>query len=315
MTSNHDKPPAAEMFKGQTVGFIGSGVMGEAMIGALVNQHVVEPNQILASDVLEARGRELEARFGVRWTTDNVQVARESDVLVLSIKPQVLDKVLRELHLAGREPKVVLSIIAGVHIQQLSEGLYNPNVIRAMPNTPARIGQGITVWTATNEVPAAQREQARAILCSFGQEVFVDNEDYLDMATALSGTGPAYVFLFMEAMIDAGVHMGFSRRVAEQLVIQTMRGSVEYAAASGGAAQPGDQPGRHVGGSDLSPGKRRPAHRHRPRGMGGLPAQRGARRGQEGQPARTRPQPGRSGRGEVNRSDLFARYDNARMFP
>lgn len=233
MTSNHSNPHAAEMFKGQTVGFIGSGVMGEAMIGALVNQHVVEPNQVFASDVLEARGKELEGRFGVRWTTDNAQVARESDLLVLSIKPQVLDKVLRELHLAGREPKVVLSIIAGVHIQQLSEGLYNPNVIRAMPNTPARIGQGITVWTATNEVPMAQREQARAILCSFGQEVFVDNEDYLDMATALSGTGPAYVFLFMEAMIDAGVHMGFSRRVAEQLVIQTMRGSVEYAAATG----------------------------------------------------------------------------------
>ncbi len=221
-----------EMFKGLTIGFIGSGVMGEAMIGALLGQHVVEANQIIASDVLETRGMELEKRYGVRWTTDNCEVARGSDVLVLSIKPQVLDKVLKELHLDGRKPKVVLSIIAGVHIQQLSEGLHNPNVIRAMPNTPARIGQGITVWTATSEVPPEQREQVRTILTSFGQEVFVDTEDYLDMATALSGTGPAYVFLFMEAMIDAGVHLGFSRRVAEQLVIQTMRGSVEYAAAS-----------------------------------------------------------------------------------
>jgi pyrroline-5-carboxylate reductase len=228
---NHG-PARGEMFKGRTIGFIGSGVMGEAMIGALVNQRVVEPKQIIASDVLEMRGQELEKRFGVRSTTDNCQVAREADLLVLSIKPQVLDEVLKALHLDGRLPKVVLSIIAGAHIQQLSEGLYNPNVIRAMPNTPARIGQGITVWTAAREVPEEQREQGRAILSSFGQEVFVDNEDYLDMATALSGTGPAYVFLFMEAMIDAGVHMGFSRRIAEQLVIQTMRGSVEYAAAT-----------------------------------------------------------------------------------
>jgi pyrroline-5-carboxylate reductase len=221
-----------ELFKGLTIGFIGSGVMGEAMIGALIGQHVVEPPQIIASDVLETRGQELEQRYNVRSTTDNCRVARESDLLVLSIKPQVLDKVLAELHLDGRQPRVVLSIIAGAHIHQLSEGLYNPNVVRAMPNTPARIGQGITVWTAAAEVPEAQRAQARAILASFGQEIYVDNEDYLDMATALSGTGPAYVFLFMEAMIDAGVHLGFSRRVAEQLVIQTMRGSVEYAAAS-----------------------------------------------------------------------------------
>jgi pyrroline-5-carboxylate reductase len=191
---------------------------------------VVTPEQIFASDVLDARCKELTDRYGIRATMDNCAVARQSDLLVLSIKPQVLDEVLSQLHVEGRHPKVILSIIAGAPIHQLSEGLYNPNVIRAMPNTPARIGQGITVWTAAHEVPEAQREQARAILSSFGQEVFVDNEGYLDMATALSGTGPAYVFLFMEAMIDAGVHMGFSRRVAEQLVIQTMRGSIEYAA-------------------------------------------------------------------------------------
>jgi pyrroline-5-carboxylate reductase len=229
-----DRQSMQQFEKGLIIGFIGSGVMGEAMINGLLNQHGIEPSQIIASDVLEERGRELEKKYGICWTTDNGKVARESDILVLSIKPQVLDKVLPELHGPdGRSPKVVLSIIAGALIQQLSEGLDNPNVVRAMPNTPARIGQGITVWTAAKEVPDEQREQARAVLASLGQEVYVDNEDYLDMATALSGTGPAYVFLFMEAMIDAGVHMGFSRRIAEQLVIQTMRGSVEYAAVSG----------------------------------------------------------------------------------
>ena len=101
-----------------------------------------------------------------------------------------------------------------------------------MPNTPAQIGQGISVWTATPEVSVMHKEQAKAILGSFGEEIFVDKEPYLDMATALSGSGPGYVFMMMEALIDAGVHLGFSRRIAEQLVFQTMRGSVEYAAQS-----------------------------------------------------------------------------------
>ncbi|HLY25590.1 MAG TPA: pyrroline-5-carboxylate reductase [Aggregatilineales bacterium] len=219
--------------KGLTVGFIGSGVMGEAMISGLLKQGVLEGQQVIAADVLEERGQELNRKYGIRWTLDNTEVAGQADLLVLSIKPQALDKVLPELYESGgAKPKVVLSIIAGAMIHQLSEGMGNPNVVRAMPNTPARIGQGITVWTAAKEVPEAQREQARAVLASLGDEIYMDGEDYLDMATALSGTGPAYVFMFMEAMIDAGVHMGFPRRIAEQLVIQTMRGSVEYAAAS-----------------------------------------------------------------------------------
>jgi pyrroline-5-carboxylate reductase len=98
-----------------------------------------------------------------------------------------------------------------------------------MPNTPAQVGKGMSVWTATNEVSDTQRSQAKMILAALGEELYVDQEDYLDMATALSGTGPAYVFMFMEAMIDAGVHMGFSRRVSEQLVLQTIEGSVAFA--------------------------------------------------------------------------------------
>ena len=97
-----------------------------------------------------------------------------------------------------------------------------------MPNTPAQIGEGITVWTAARAVSAEQQEMARRILAALGEEIFVEEETYLDMATALSGTGPAYVFLFMEAMVDAGVHLGFPRRIAERLVAQTVRGSVDY---------------------------------------------------------------------------------------
>jgi pyrroline-5-carboxylate reductase len=97
-----------------------------------------------------------------------------------------------------------------------------------MPNTPAQVAEGITVWTATSVVNERQLEQTRAVLSAFGEEIFVEDEDYLDMATALSGTGPAYVFLFMEAMVDAGVHLGFPRRIAERLVAQTLKGSVAF---------------------------------------------------------------------------------------
>lgn len=220
------------MFKDVMIGFIGSGVMGEAMIAGLLKQQTVTPHQIIAADPLAERGQELQKQYGVLTTTSNLEVAHTANIMILSVKPQVLDKVMHEVRGQTDTVRLVLSIIAGAGIHSIADGLANPHVVRAMPNTPARIGQGITVWTATHEVPEMQRAQAAAILNTLGQEIYVEDEDYLDMATALSGTGPAYVFLFMEALIDAGVHLGFSRRIAEQLVIQTMRGSVEYAAIS-----------------------------------------------------------------------------------
>lgn len=221
------------MFQETTLAFIGSGNMGEAMIQGLLKNHQIDAEQIIAAGPHEARLAELQARYGVRTTTDNLTAATQADILVLSVKPQVLERVLPEVRGGARTCSLVLSIVAGAPIRQIADGLANASVVRVMPNTPARIGQGISVWTATNEVPPAQREQARLLLTALGKEIYVDDEDYLDMATALSGTGPAYVFLFMEAMIDAGVHMGFSRAVAQELVIQTVRGSVEYVAQSG----------------------------------------------------------------------------------
>ena len=122
----------------------------------------------------------------------------------------------------------VLSIVAGAAIGKISRGLGHPLVVRSMPNTPAQIGEGITVWTASSGISEEQMAMTRSILGALGEEVFLEEEYYLDMATALSGTGPAYVFLFMEAMVDAGVHLGFPRRIAEKLVAQTVRGSVDY---------------------------------------------------------------------------------------
>jgi pyrroline-5-carboxylate reductase len=221
------------MFSEKNIAFIGSGTMAEAMISGLLSKKIVPAEQIIASGPRPKRGEQLKKEHAIRVTIDNTIAAEEGQIVVLSIKPQVLDQVMHEIRGHLRRQDLVLSIIAGSPIKNISNGLAHAAVARAMPNTPAQIGQGITVWTVTPEVIDSQTKQAQAILASLGDEVFVEDEEYLDMATALSGTGPAYVFLLMEAMIDAGVHMGFSRRVASRLVTQTMRGSIEFADRSG----------------------------------------------------------------------------------
>ncbi len=217
----------------KTVSFIGSGIMAEAMIKGLLTQKLLTADQLIAAEPLVDRGRELETRYGLRHTLDNSEAASAADILVFSTKPQVIGQVLQSLKGQGSKPSLVLSILAGVRISTLVDGTGNRSIARAMPNTPAQIGEGITVWTATPDVPDAEREQAKMLLGALGEELFMGDEKFLDMATALSGTGPAYVFLFMEALVDAGVHMGFSRRDAERLVLQTVRGSVDYAKTSG----------------------------------------------------------------------------------
>lgn len=221
------------MFRNSTLAFIGSGTMAEAMIKGLLDQGSITPERIIASGPRAERGEYLQARYGVGATTNNVDAVQGADIVVLSIKPQVLPKVLNELSNVPREDTLILSIIAGAKIQVIAKGLGRQAVVRAMPNTPARVGMGMTVWTATPATSEKQLEQARHILSALGDELYMEDEDYLDMATALSGTGPAYVFLFMEALIDAGVHLGFSRRVAQQLVLKTMEGSVEIAKQTG----------------------------------------------------------------------------------
>lgn len=221
------------MFENKTLAFIGSGQMAEAMIAGLVGNQSLHPEQIIAVGPRKERGQELAARYAIRFTTDNIAAAREADLVVLGVKPQVIEDVLPAGQRSLEHCELILSIAAGTPISYLVNLFDNARVVRAMPNTPAKIGKGITVWTATDKVEAQQKGQAQAILKALGEEVFVEKEDYLDMATALSGTGPAYIFIFLEAMVDAGVHLGFSRRIAEKLVLQTMLGSVEYAIASG----------------------------------------------------------------------------------
>ncbi len=213
--------------------FVGSGQMAEAMIKGLLDRGMVAPEGVCASGPRQERADYLRTRFGIGATTSNREAVYNADVVVLGVKPQMLPHVEPELRGLVRPDALVLSIIAGARLRSIASGLGHAALVRAMPNTPARIGEGITVWTATPQVSLDQREQSQAILAALGEELYVEDESYLDMATALSGTGPAYIFLVMEALIDAGVHMGFSRYVAERLVLQTMRGSVDFARQSG----------------------------------------------------------------------------------
>jgi pyrroline-5-carboxylate reductase len=209
------------------IAFIGPGIMAEAMIAGLLRKKLADNENIVASGPREERGTELHKKYGIKTAVDNTSAISQADVVVLSVKPQRLSEVMKGLRGIPVDA-LVLSIVAGASIKKISTGLKHKSVVRSMPNTPGQIGEGITVWTASKEVTEEQQEMARGILGALGEEVFVDDESYLDMATALSGSGPAYVFLFTEALIDAGVHMGFPRRIAEQLVLQTIKGSASF---------------------------------------------------------------------------------------
>lgn len=206
--------------------------MAGAIIKVIIDKDLIAPEKVTAADPRVERLEELHAEYGIKVTTDNVEAMSGADIVILSVKPQTMPVVLPELRSKIPPTAVVFSIVAGVPIATLVSGLGHGAVIRAMPNTPAQIGLGMTVWMATEATTEAQREQVRVIVQAMGQEVLVYEERQLDMATAVSGTGPAYVFLVMEAMVDAAVHLGFSRLVAKKLVLQTVLGSVEFARQS-----------------------------------------------------------------------------------
>ena len=214
------------------IAFIGGGSMAEAMIRGLLDKGIVSADYILASDVSSERRDLLEKSYGVRTASDNLSVVTEADVVVLAVKPNSFGQVLPELEGHLRPEQLVLSIAAGVTIATISGGLNHKAVVRSMPNMSAQIGEGITVWTATEAVSEQQKEAACSILSSLGTEVYVTEEKYLDMATAVSGSGPGFLLLVMEALVEAGVQVGFSHEVAKDLVLQTTLGTVLLAQKS-----------------------------------------------------------------------------------
>jgi pyrroline-5-carboxylate reductase len=219
------------------LGFIGCGVMAESIIAGLLRKEMVTPAQIAASHPREARRTELGEKYGITVFEQNaeaVESIRESEnsIVALCVKPQRLDGVMHGLKDAVAPGQLVLSIVAGAKLETISAALGNDKIVRAMPNTPAQIGAGITAWTCTPEVSESERAQVRAILTALGKELHVESENMIDMATSLSATGPTYIFMVMEALTDAGVHLGFSRDMSKELVQETILGSVKFAMES-----------------------------------------------------------------------------------
>ena len=214
------------------VGIVGAGVMAEAIMSGLIADRAVQPAQLTASHPRRERREVLAERHGIRSVATNREALADAEVVVIAVKPQMLGRVMRELRGRLGGEQVVVSIVAGATLRTLVDGLQHAAVVRAMPNTPSQIRRGITVWTASEACSTAQRDLARGVLRALGEERQVADEAFVAMATALSGTGPTYLFAVMEALIDAGVHLGFPRELAHDLVVDTLLGSAEFARQS-----------------------------------------------------------------------------------
>jgi pyrroline-5-carboxylate reductase len=215
------------------IAFIGGGNMGEAMLAAVLARDLAQPESISVSDVSHKRLEHLKKQYSVTVTPDNPEAISDKDIIILAVKPQNLAEVMAELKDNLNPAQLILSIIAGAKISTIFLGLTHNAVVRAMPNTPARVGEGMSVWTATSDVTDQQKQAAKSILGAMGRELYVDDEAYLDMATAISGSGPAYFFLMVEALVDAAMEIGLPREMAQELVLQTMLGSGKFIRQSG----------------------------------------------------------------------------------
>ena len=228
-------PMENKISENSKLAFIGCGVMAESMAAGLLRQEIVNPSQIVASHPRGDRRKELADKYGIETferNADAVQALPDDGIVIICVKPQRINGVLKELKGVVKPEQLVKSIVAGARLEKLSEELNSNLVVRAMPNTPSQIGKGMTVWTCSESVDDSHKQLVRTMLSALGKELHVETENMIDMATSLSATGPTYTFMVMEAMTDAGVHLGFSREIAKELVQQTMLGSVLFAMES-----------------------------------------------------------------------------------
>ena len=215
------------------IGFIGGGTMAEAILGGMLDGGVAIASDVVIGEPVPGRRDYLAERYAVEVSPANAPVVDASDLVVMAVKPQDLPRVYADIGGTFADAQSVMSIVAGAPMKALADGMRHPGIIRVMPNTPAQIGEGMTMWTCAPSVSAEHRETTSAILSTIGDEIYVDDEKYLDMATALSASGPAYVFLMLEGLIDAGVYVGLPRDVARRLALQTVKGSTQLVLETG----------------------------------------------------------------------------------
>jgi pyrroline-5-carboxylate reductase len=223
---------------GKTIAFLGAGNMAEALVKGMLRSGIAAPQEILLTDRRKDRLAELAKRYGVRTDADNRAAAAQAGVIVLSVKPQVMNKLLAEIAPQLDGSKLVISIAAGVPLAAIERKVgHGVRIVRTMPNTPALVGSGATAISPGEHATPEDLEQAKALFDAVGKTVVVD-EPLLDAVTGLSGSGPAYVFLVIEALSDAGVKVGLDRRTAQELAAQTVFGSAQL------LIETGEHPGR-----------------------------------------------------------------------
>ena len=209
-----------------TIGFLGGGIMAEALISGILNSY--QPNQINVGDPIKTRIDELSEKYGITCSTDNQKVIEETDIIIIAVKPQHLEAVLDEIETFGRSTQIIISIVAGANLTFLTSKVGHNSVVRVMPNTPAQTGNGMLVWTSANGISEKHHPVISDILKPLGKTIYFEDEKYIDMATAVSASGPAYVAIVIEALIDAGVYIGLQREISKTLVMETFKGSLQY---------------------------------------------------------------------------------------
>ena len=216
------------MLKEKKIGFIGTGNMGEALVSGLVLSEKAIPANIICSDVREEQLKEVAEKYGVQTTTDNMEVIRSSEIIIYCTKPQIIAAVLKETASGLDMSKLVISIAAGVPLAAIESCLNKDlRLIRVMPNIAAFVKESATAIAAGNHVLEGDIELAKAVFDSVGKSVFIQENILMDAITGLSGSGPAYIFMIVDAMADAGVKMGISRQNALFLSTQTVLGAAK----------------------------------------------------------------------------------------
>ena len=212
---------------------IGAGMMGSAIITGIVNNNVLKAEEIFISDPDTGKCEQLKARLGVNIAASNAEAVSGADAVLVAVKPQFLAGALQAVKGGISPDALLMSIVAGVPVSRYLDELNIGRVVRIMPNTPAQIGEGVCGWFATGAVTPEQKTLAQNILSALGTQFEVTRETDLDLVTAVSGSGPAYVYLFIESMIDASVQLGLPRPLSEKIVLQTVLGSAAYMKKAG----------------------------------------------------------------------------------
>lgn len=220
------------------IGFIGAGNMAGALIKGLLEAKLYTAQEMLVSDTLPAQLSKIKRAYKVDGLHDNTALVKAAQTIVLAVKPQILDQVLAEIQPSVTKDKLFISIAAGATLKRLENGLgTSARVVRVMPNTPALLGQGMAVVCRGKKATAKDEKLALSLFRGVGEAAAVKDEGLMDAVTGLSGSGPAYVYLFAEALIAGGVKVGLSQKMATQLALQTLTGAAAMLQEAGEAPQ------------------------------------------------------------------------------